>query len=125
MVESEAHLDNIFHALGDPTRRGMLRALAAGERTIGELARPYPISLAAASKHVKVLESAGLVRREIRWRTHLCRLDPGPLASAREWLDFYERFWTGRLDDLERLLREEKRAPTSDSEDEPKEGDKT
>lgn len=65
------------------------------------------MSLAAASKHIKVLESAGLIRREVRGRTHLCRLDPGPLASAHQWLGFYERFWSGRLDALERLLREE------------------
>ena len=65
------------------------------------------MSLAAASKHIKVLESAGLIQREVRGRTHVCRLDPGPLASAHEWLTFYERFWTARLDILDRLLREE------------------
>src|SRR5262245_33351688 len=108
MVELEtALLDSVFHALGDPTRRQMLRDLADGERTVGQLAQPFAISLAAASKHIKVLESAGLIRREVRGRTHLCRLDPGPLASAHEWLSFYERFWSGRLDVLERLLREE------------------
>jgi DNA-binding transcriptional ArsR family regulator len=105
MVESET-LSTVFHALGDATRRQMLGALAGGERTVGELAEPFPISLAAASKHVKVLESAGLIRREIRWRTHVCHLEPGPLARAHEWLGFYERFWTDRLDTLERLLRE-------------------
>ena len=68
---------------------------------------PFAISLAAASKHIKALEHAGLIRREVRGRTHLCRLDPGPLASAHQWLSFYERFWTERLDVLERLLREE------------------
>ncbi len=108
MVESETHqLNTVFHALGDPTRRQMLRDLADGERTVGELAEPFPISLAAASKHIKVLENAGLIRREVRWRTHVCRLAPGPLATAREWLDHYERFWTGNLDELERLLRQE------------------
>ena len=108
MVELETpRLDTVFHALGDATRRRMLRELAAGERTVGQLAEPFPISLAAASKHIKALENAGLVRREVRGRTHLCRLDPGPLASAHEWLNFYERFWTDRLDMLERLLREE------------------
>ena len=86
----------------------MLRRLAGSEHTVGELAEPYNMSLAAASKHIKVLESAGLIRREIRWRTHVCRLDPGPLARAHEWIGFYERFWTDRLDDLERLLREER-----------------
>lgn len=85
----------------------MLRDLAEGERTVGQLAKPFAISLAAASKHIKALESAGLIRREVRGRTHLCRLDPGPLASAYEWLSSYERFWTNRLDVLERLLREE------------------
>ena len=108
MVEHQtAQLNSVFHALGDATRRRMLRELAGGERTVGQLAQPFAISLAAASKHIKVLENAGLIRREVRGRTHLCRLDPGPLASAHEWLSFYERFWTGRLDVLERLLREE------------------
>jgi DNA-binding transcriptional ArsR family regulator len=85
----------------------MLRELAQGERTVGELSAPFAISLQAASKHIKVLEHAGLLRREVRGRTHLCRLEPGPLASAHEWLSFYERFWTERLDVLERLLRQE------------------
>ena len=108
MVEQGApQLDTVFHALGDATRRHMLRALAGGERTVGQLAEPFSISLQAASKHIKALEKAGLVRREVHGRTHLCRLDPGPLASARQWLNFYERFWTDRLDALERLLRQE------------------
>ncbi|NNM73064.1 ArsR/SmtB family transcription factor [Enterovirga aerilata] len=102
-----ARLDTVFHALGDPTRRRMLRDLAEGERTVMQLARPFDMSLAAASKHIKTLENAGLIRREIRGRTHLCSLEPAPLASAHAWLGFYERFWTGRLDALERLLREE------------------
>jgi DNA-binding transcriptional ArsR family regulator len=85
----------------------MLHDLAAGERTVSQLAEPFSISLAAASKHIKALENAGLIRREIRGRTHLCRLEPGPLASAHQWLSFYENFWTDRLDALDRLLREE------------------
>ena len=100
-------MNSVFHALGDATRREMLRDLASGERTVSELAGPFAMSLAAASKHIRVLEGAGLIRREIRGRTHLCRLEPGPLASAHQWLSFYERFWAGRLDVLERLLREE------------------
>jgi DNA-binding transcriptional ArsR family regulator len=108
MVEYQAApLDAVFHALGDATRRHMLRDLAEGERTVGQLAEPFAISLAAASKHIKALEKAGLIRREIRGRTHLCRLAPAPLASAHEWLGFYERFWTDRLGVLERLLRED------------------
>jgi DNA-binding transcriptional ArsR family regulator len=108
MIELYApQLDNVFHALGDATRRHMLRDLAGGERTVSQLAEPFAISLAAASKHIKALENAGLIRREVRGRTHICRLAPGPLASAHEWLSFYERFWNNRLDELERLLREE------------------
>ncbi len=109
MVEYETPaLDAVFHALGDPTRRRMLHALAEqGERTVGQLAAPFAISLAAASKHIKALEGAGLIRREVRGRTHVCRLEAGPLASADQWLRFYERFWTDRLDALERLLRED------------------
>ncbi len=108
MVEFETpQLGPVFHALSDSTRRRMLLELASGERTVGQLAQPFAISLAAASKHIKVLEGAGLIRREVRGRAHMCRLDPGPLESAHEWLSFYERFWTARLDILDRLLREE------------------
>jgi DNA-binding transcriptional ArsR family regulator len=108
MVELQMpQLDMVFHALGDATRRQMLRDLSGGERTVGQLAEPFAISLAAASKHIKALENAGLIRREVRGRTHLCRLDPGPLANAHEWLGFYERFWTDRLNLLDQLLREE------------------
>lgn len=114
MVELQAsQLDTVFHALGDATRRRMLRDLAQGERSVGQLAEPFAMSLAAASKHVKTLEVAGLIRREIRGRTHVCRLEPGPLVSAREWLSFYERFWTTRLDVLEGLLREADEADTA------------
>jgi DNA-binding transcriptional ArsR family regulator len=108
MVELETpRLGPIFHALSDATRRRMLRELASGERTVSQLAEPFAMSLAAASKHIKVLESAGLIRREVRGRAHLCSLDPGPLETAHEWLSFYERFWTLSLDALDRLLREE------------------
>src|ERR1700688_72957 len=108
MVELQVpQLGPVFHALSDATRRQMLRDLASGERTVGQLAQPFAISLAAASKHIKVLENAGMIRREVRGRTHLCRLDPGPLASAHEWLRVYERFWTSRLDALEQLLHED------------------
>ena len=110
MVEQEAsQLDTVFHALGDATRRDILRRLSEGDRTVGELAAPLSMSLAAASKHIKALEKAGLIRREVRGRTHTCRLDPGPLASAHAWLGVYERFWNDRFDDLARLLIEERR----------------
>jgi DNA-binding transcriptional ArsR family regulator len=108
MVEYRApEINSVFRALGDPTRRQMLGELARGECTVSELAKPFAMSLAAASKHIRVLEHAGLIRREVRGRTHFCRLDPGPLASAHDWLSFYERFWSSRLDELERLLRDE------------------
>jgi DNA-binding transcriptional ArsR family regulator len=108
MVELETpQLDSVFHALGDATRRRMLRELSEGERTVGQLAEPFSISLAAASKHIKALENAGLIRREVRGRTHLCHLEPGPLASAHQWLIYYERYWSDRLARLEKLLLEE------------------
>jgi DNA-binding transcriptional ArsR family regulator len=112
MVElNSAHLDAVFHALGDATRRRMLRALAEGERTVGELAAPFAISLAAASKHIKALEKAGLIRREVLGRTHRCRLHAAPLGGATQWLRHYEKFWTSRLDVLEALLRQPKSSP--------------
>ena len=108
MVEHDSlYLDIVFRALGDATLRGMLARLALGENSIGELAEPFAMSFAGASKHVKVLEDAGLVRRDVRGRTHVCRLEAGPLVSADQWLRHYEQFWTGRLGALETLLREE------------------
>ena len=114
MVEYQAsQLDALFHALGDDTRRRMLASLAEGERSVGQLAEPFAMSLAAASKHIKALEQAGLIRREVRGRVHLCRLDAAPLAHAQEWLRHYERFWNKRLDVLEHLLRaDDARGPT-------------
>ena len=83
----------------------MLGRLATQERTVGELAEPFKMSLAAASKHVKALERAGLVRRTVRGRTHFCQLNPQPLAEVADWLRSYERLWTKRLAALEALLR--------------------
>ncbi|HXG79230.1 MAG TPA: metalloregulator ArsR/SmtB family transcription factor [Methyloceanibacter sp.] len=106
MVEQQtARLDAIFHALSDPTRRAILKRLAQGESSIGDLASPFHMTFAGASKHIRALEKAGLVRRRIEGRTHLCRLEPKRLAEAFDWLGYYERFWTMRLDDLERELR--------------------
>lgn len=103
---SDAQLDAVFHALGDATRRRMLQSLAGGARSVGQLAEPFEMSLAAASKHIKALEGAGLIRREVRGRSHICRLEPGPLAEADAWLRHYEAFWTVRLDRLDALLRQ-------------------
>ena len=114
MVERETpQLDFIFHALGDATRRRMLRDLAGGERTVSQLAEPFSISLAAASKHIKALEKAGLLRREVKGRSHFCRLDASALSEAHRWISFYERFWNNRLDELDRLLREEDASQSS------------
>ena len=98
-------LSSTFFALADPTRRAMLERLAEGEATVSELAEPFRMSLAAASKHVRTLERAGLLRRTVRGRQHFCRLNPQPLAQANDWLRSYERLWTQRLAALEALLR--------------------
>ena len=112
MVKQETErLDAVFHALADPTRRAMLRTLARREQSIGELADPFDMTLAAASKHVKALERAGLVRRTVQGRMHLCRLDPDPLVAAYRWLCFYERFWTERLDALETMIESARKDP--------------
>jgi DNA-binding transcriptional ArsR family regulator len=105
MVEDLASMDDVFHALSHEARRAMLGRLARGELTVGELAEPLDMTLAAASKHVKMLERAGLVHRTVDGRRHLCRLEPGPLAPAYAWLRFYERFWTERLDALGDLFQ--------------------
>ncbi|QNN71026.1 ArsR/SmtB family transcription factor [Thermomonas carbonis] len=106
MVEySDARLNDLFRALADPTRRAMLQDLAAGPRTVGELAAPHAISLAGASKHIQVLEQAGLLDRQVQGRVHTCRLEAAPLHEGVEWLRHYERFWTTRLDALDALLR--------------------
>jgi DNA-binding transcriptional ArsR family regulator len=97
-------LDAVFHALASGPRRSILGALAEGERTVGDLADPFDISLAAVSKHLKVLEGAGLVERTARGRTTVCRLRAEPLAEIREWVAFYEGFWSARLDRLEQVL---------------------
>ena len=112
MVEYiQASLNRVFSAVADPTRRAILRALANNPATVTEIAKPFPVSLNAVSKHVMVLERAGLIRREIQGRQHLCTLDPRPLRDATAWLDHYRQFWDMRLDALERYVaRKVKRA---------------
>jgi DNA-binding transcriptional ArsR family regulator len=94
-------LDHVFSALGDPTRRAILLALAKNSATINEIAAPFPLSLNAVSKHVMVLERAGLLRREIQGRQHRCWVNPRPLREASQWLEHYSQFWEQRLDALE------------------------
>src|SRR5580658_11183728 len=107
------HLSATFAALADPTRRAILARLAKGERSVTELAAPFEMSLPAVSKHLKVLERAGLVARSRDAQYRPCRLRPRPLRDATRWLDHYRRFWDesfDRLDDyLEELQRKEKK----------------
>ena len=110
MVEHRvSSLDGVFHALADPTRRSILTALADGVRSVTEIAAPFAMSLAAVSKHIRVLERAGLVQRTIDGRVHRMELDASPLRAASSWLEAYRRFWEERFDALGTLLEEETR----------------
>jgi DNA-binding transcriptional ArsR family regulator len=104
MVESSSALDSIFHALSDATRRAILRDLSRHEKPVGDVAKPYPISLAAVSKHLEVLERANLIHRERQGNYRIVRLNPQTLRAAQDWLAFYETFWQGRLDALQTHL---------------------
>jgi len=97
-------LNRVYGAIADPTRRAMLVVLAGGEVTVGTLAGRFPISFNGVSKHVKVLEQAGLVRRNVKGREHWLRLRPAPLRQATRWLEHYRRFWDQRLEALEDFL---------------------
>src|SRR5262245_10213296 len=101
-----ATLDQVFHALAHPARRAMLRRLTGGERNLTELAAPLRMSFPAASKHVRVLERARLVRRRVVGRTHLCRIEGKPLGDASGWLEGYRRFWEESFERLDDLLGE-------------------
>ena len=99
-------LSTTFSALADPTRRAILARLATGEATVGELAEPFEMSLPAVSKHLKVLQRAGLIARgrEAQWRP--CRLEAAPLKNAADWIEHYRRFWDESLDRLDSYLKE-------------------
>jgi DNA-binding transcriptional ArsR family regulator len=103
---SPDHLTTTFAALADPTRRAILARLASGESSVTRLAEPFEMSLPAISKHLKVLERAGLIARgrEAQWRP--CRLEAGPLKEASKWIEHYRRFWEQSFDRLEDYLRE-------------------
>jgi len=109
----EYRLDATFHALSDPTRRGMLAHLAQGEKSIGDLAEPFSMTFAGAAKHVKVLEGAGLVARRKVGRSYMCALKPDPLAEAQAWLRQWEQFWNLRLDALEAVIAADQQATRS------------
>lgn len=104
--ERIATLDRVFHALAHPARRSMLLSLANGERSLTELAAPLQMSFPAASKHVRVLEHARLVRRRTVGRTHMCRLEARPLTQVSEWLENYRRIWESNFQRLDDLLDE-------------------
>jgi DNA-binding transcriptional ArsR family regulator len=106
-----ASLDRVFHALAHPARRAMLRRLSAGERNLSELAAPLRMSFPAASKHVRVLERARLVRRRVVGRSHLCRIEAKPLAKANQWLEEYRQIWEANFQRLDALLDELKSQP--------------
>jgi DNA-binding transcriptional ArsR family regulator len=108
MVEYQDILDTTFKALADPTRRHMLMSLKSGAKSVGDLAEPHDMSLAAASKHIRILENAGLLIREVNGRSHQCSLAVGRLAEAENWLHDMASFWTGRLDALESELLAER-----------------
>jgi DNA-binding transcriptional ArsR family regulator len=106
MVQNETNLDVTFAALADPTRRGILSRLASGEATVTELAEPFTLSQPAISKHIKVLERAGLITRGRNAQKRPCRLEPEPLAQANEWLERYREVWEQSFERLDALLEE-------------------
>lgn len=115
MVTSSRRLDRVFGALSDFTRRAILTRLREGEATVGQLARPFDVSRPAISKHLRVLEGAGLVERRKDGRYSRCALDAEPMREAAEWVARYRRFWEGRLDALADYLEEE--PPNPDQEE--------
>jgi DNA-binding transcriptional ArsR family regulator len=124
MVNYSLDLDSVFSALSDPTRRAILSQLAEGESTVKQLADPFEMSLPAISKHLKVLERAGLLAREIDGRVHRCHLEAEPLREAATWIAHYRRFWEDRFDSLARYLEEtadDASAPSEEQEPKPQE----
>ncbi len=114
-------LDQVYGAIADPTRRAILGILAEGDTNVGSLADRFPISLNGVSKHVKVLERAGLVERTIRGREHRLRLNAEPLREASMWLEHYRAFWDARLEALEEFLLKKERGAKSDQAPHPEE----
>lgn len=107
MVEHSPDNDTLFRALADPTRRMMVERLSHGDCTVGDLAAPLDMSFAAASKHIGVLEQAGLLTRRKRGRERICTLQPRSLFALRDWVERYARFWNERLDALDNALKED------------------
>lgn len=104
-------LDRVFGALADPTRRAILERLSHGESAVTELAAPFPSSLPAISKHLRVLEKAGLIVRKNVGRQRICKISPAAMDSAAEWIDYHRRFWTDQLDGLDAYLKSDTENP--------------
>ncbi|WP_410212591.1 ArsR/SmtB family transcription factor [Phenylobacterium sp.] len=102
-------LDDTMTALADPTRRAILARLATGEARVSELAEPFPISLNSVSKHIRMLERAGLVKRRVQGREHILALDPRPLDEAARWIEDHRKLWAWRLAELEKALMEDRK----------------
>ncbi len=107
MVKYNTQLDLTFAALADPTRRAILSRLAKGDISVGELAQPFEISLPAVSKHLRVLERAGLLAQDPQGRVRRCKLRAAPMREAAEWVQRYRRFWTRQLDALAKFVEAE------------------
>jgi DNA-binding transcriptional ArsR family regulator len=112
-MTAASHLDRVYGAIADPTRRAILAMLSDGNLNVGGLADRFPISFNGVSKHVKVLERAGLVERTVRGREHVLALKPEPLREAADWLEHYRAFWSMRLDALQTLLADQGRGGAS------------
>ena len=105
----QARLDGVFSALGDPTRRAILARLTSRDARITEIAADFPISLNSISKHIRMLERAGLLRRSVNGRDHVISLNAEPLSEAAAWIEHYRRFWEGRLAALEKFVTSKER----------------
>ena len=106
VTDRSPNLNRVFHALAHPARRAILRQLTGREQNLSELSAPLRMSFPAASKHVRVLERARLVRRRVVGRTHMCRIEGKPLAEANDWLESYRQVWEGNFQRLDELLNE-------------------
>jgi len=120
MVKHSAQLDSLFGALADPTRRNMLERLAqTNDLSVGELAKPFAMTAPAISKHLRVLENAGLVVQHKEGRVRRCHLQAEPLKAVASWIDLYHTFWTDQLDSLDAYLTAQMQAETDPSNDQP------
>jgi len=106
-MQSNPQLDQVFFALSDGTRRAILARLTEGSTTVGELAKPFNISKPAVSRHMKILQRAGLIERKVHGRQHTCTLSTTGLQTAEDWINFHRKFWESRFDALDKLLKEQ------------------